>query len=574
MAKNKKRKNNRKRNNHKKHNQNIKKQVLQSTDNQAAKSSRQQNAENHNKQSDKDTAKTLHLGIYDILFILIMILGVFVRIYRFGSLPDGINQDEAFAGYEAYSLLHYGKDSFGYGCPVYFVSWGSGMNVLNSYLMIPFIALFGLKTWVIRLPQLLVAIFTLITVYLTMKKLFDEKAGLVAAFILAVVPWHIMLARWGLESNLAPGFLMFGMYFFIRGMEKSGFYIVSALMYGLSLYSYATIWPFVPLIILLEIMYAVYKKSIKINKDTIISFVVLGVLAMPLFLFLLVNSGRIDEIKTKFISIPKLLYMRSGEVSLKNIPDNFKNFKNIMMQQNDGFITNVYGDYGFLYKLTLIFFAFGLIMAIFRIIKSGKKFKNREDIPQILLLIQFIVGFIITLIVYVNVNRANCIMIPIILIAAYGIYELMEMLDVKVVAGGVAIIYLFFFFNFTGAYFKSYNDDARYAFSAGLEEAMEFAAENVREGGNIYVTSSVAHSRVMFYSKIPVDEYIDTVVYNNYPGAYIGTDSFGRYIMSFDIYSPDPNGIYILDMGTDTSALQDAGFAIKQCGIYEVAYHE
>ena len=49
-----------------------------------------------------------------LLFIVIVALGVFVRVYKFGSLPEGINQDEAYAGYEAYSLLKYGKDNIFY----------------------------------------------------------------------------------------------------------------------------------------------------------------------------------------------------------------------------------------------------------------------------------------------------------------------------------------------------------------------------------------------------------------------------------------------------------------------------
>lgn len=52
------------------------------------------------------------------LFILIMLLALFLRLWRFGAVPAGINQDEAFAGYEAWSLLHYGFDSSGCSFPV------------------------------------------------------------------------------------------------------------------------------------------------------------------------------------------------------------------------------------------------------------------------------------------------------------------------------------------------------------------------------------------------------------------------------------------------------------------------
>lgn len=513
------------------------------------------------------------VSLADLAFIAIMTLGVFVRVYKFGNLPEGINQDEAYAGYEAYSLLKYGKDSYGYSFPVYFIAWGSGMNVLESYLMIPFIAMFGLKTWVIRLPQLIMAVFTLIICYLLMKRLFDKRAGLLAMFILAVVPWHIMLSRWALESNLAPAFLLAGFYFFVKGMDKHVYYIVSAAMYGLSLYAYATIWPFVPIIIFLEVIYAVYRKKIKINKYTVISFVVLLILAMPLLLFLLVNKGYIDEIKLGFISVPKLLYMRSGEISLKNIPENFKNIWNIMVQQTDGLITNVYNNYGFLFKVTLILFVVGIFFIAFNIVKDIKK-KSNVCMPQLLLLIQFIGGFFLTLLVSVNINRANSIMIPIVLIAAYGLCELINLLQSKFLLYAVLAVYFISFISFTQAYFKSYNEDAGYAFSVGLEEAISSAIDNASDNSTIYVTSSVSQSRVMFYSKIPVNEYINTVVYNNYPSAFMGTDSFGKFCMSFDIYNNiDTEGIYILDAGTDVSALIQAGFEVKQYGYYVVAMY-
>ena len=88
-------------------------------------------------------------------FILaaILALGVFARLWRFGAVPDGLNQDEAFAAYEAWALLHFGTDSSLHAWPVYFTAWGSGMNALESYLLIPLFALLGTKTWVIRLPS-------------------------------------------------------------------------------------------------------------------------------------------------------------------------------------------------------------------------------------------------------------------------------------------------------------------------------------------------------------------------------------------------------------------------------------
>lgn len=70
--------------------------------------------------------KTVFQNHTRILFCLLMAIGVLSRIWRFGIVPGDINPDEAFAGYDAYNLLHYGMDSAGYRFPVYLTTWGAG----------------------------------------------------------------------------------------------------------------------------------------------------------------------------------------------------------------------------------------------------------------------------------------------------------------------------------------------------------------------------------------------------------------------------------------------------------------
>ena len=67
-----------------------------------------------------------------LLFFLFMAMGILARIWKFGIVPGDINPDEAFAGYDAYNLLHYGMDSAGYRFPVYLTTWGRGTSALNT----------------------------------------------------------------------------------------------------------------------------------------------------------------------------------------------------------------------------------------------------------------------------------------------------------------------------------------------------------------------------------------------------------------------------------------------------------
>ncbi|MBW2995367.1 glycosyltransferase family 39 protein, partial [Candidatus Woesearchaeota archaeon] len=152
--------------------------------------------------------------------ILILLIGIIVRVYSFGSVPPGLNQDEASIGYEAWSILHYGIDRNGIHLPVHLISWGGGQNTLYAYFSMPFILLFGLNVITTRIINLLFGIIALFVFYLLVKEISSKRLALLSAFLLAINPWHIMMSRWGLESNLAPSIFLLGVFFLIHSFKK------------------------------------------------------------------------------------------------------------------------------------------------------------------------------------------------------------------------------------------------------------------------------------------------------------------------------------------------------------------
>lgn len=135
------------------------------------------------------------------MLFFIMLFAIVSRSILIGKIPCGVHADEAFAGYEAYSLIKYGTDSWGYANPVYLTTWGSGMSALESYLMIPFIMLGGLNLITIRLPQMIFGIASVFVVYLLYRRIADNKKALFGTMMIAVCPWHIMMSRWGLMQT-------------------------------------------------------------------------------------------------------------------------------------------------------------------------------------------------------------------------------------------------------------------------------------------------------------------------------------------------------------------------------------
>lgn len=509
----------------------------------------------------KDILKGIRPITY--LAIVIFLFGSLVRLLGLSSYPAGLNQDEAFSGYEAYCLATTGADSFGYKNPVYLTAWGSGMNALNSYLIAPLVKIFGNHTLCIRLPQAMIGCFSLLAIYLLFKKLMDEKSGLAAMFILAVMPWHIMKSRWGLESNFAPEFLLFGLCFFVYGMEKPKYYIWSAIMYGLSLYSYATIWPVVPVILLVQIIYAAYYKKIRLDKYSIISAGIVAIFALPLVLFLLVNKDILPEIKTPILSIPKLLYMRESEISFDGFFHKLQNLTSIILKQNDGLPWNATEPFGLFYKFSLLFAGIGLIYMLFIIIKN---FRKKECSGTIFLLINLLVAIFLGCLIEVNINRINSICIPIISCIIFGILACGKVIwkySIYILLG----IYFITFIQFGHYYVTGYNDEIGFYFQAGIQDAIKFA---VSQEGDIYL-NNVSYAKVLYCSQTDPMLYRQTVQYTNYPSAFLDVSSFDRFHFGYDATQLNPDATYIID-SSQKDAYQGLGFDIQEFQNFAVAY--
>lgn len=169
------------------------------------------------------------------------LLGAIVRIIYINSIPPGLNQDEASIGYDAYAILHYGMDRNGVHLPVHLIAWGSGQNALYAYLSMPFILLFGLTPLSVRALSLVMGLLAMIVFYLIMKRLSASSgAGIAAMFFIAINPWHIMMSRWALESNLFPTMILIAVYLLLRSFDNPRWFYAFTGMLALSLYAYGT----------------------------------------------------------------------------------------------------------------------------------------------------------------------------------------------------------------------------------------------------------------------------------------------------------------------------------------------
>ena len=394
----------------------------------------------------------------NILLLLIVAMGALVRLIYLGSVPGGLHQDEAIVAWNAFSLFNHGYDSAGHIWPMYVADWGDGHSLMYPILTLPFIALSGnhLSHVVTRLPQALVGILTILVLYGILKRMFHEKMALWGAFLLAICPWHINMCRWGLDANLVPGFLMFALFFFVKGMENEKYLLLSGLFYGLTLHCYAVVWPFVPIALLLQICYGLYHKKLRINRWSIGASCILFVLALPLILFVFINAGLLEEIYLPFMSIPAMSGYRASELALTpaSMWHNLKRIASLLLRHDTGAIYDIVMPSGLFYDLGRVFIVIGVVLIIRKLIQK-KVFK--EFSYEFIILVQLIASGVICLLVEVDLHQTNSLFIPLVICEAYGVVSILEILAKKVkkknaIAAGttaLVVVFLLYFFLLT-----------------------------------------------------------------------------------------------------------------------------
>lgn len=499
------------------------------------------------------------------LMCIILLMGIAVRIVYLGSIPGGYHRDEAYAAWNALSLYMDGIDSSGHSYPVYFEAWAHGQNALNSYMMIPLIALAGghVNPIVVRIPQVVVSILTMIAVYLLIKKMFSHRLGVWALFCVAICPWHVMMSRWGLESNLAPGFLILGLYFWILGMEKPRWFLLSALCYGLSLYSYATIWPIVPVMVLLQLFYGLWTGKMILSKWLIGAMVILISMGLPLVCFLLVNMGILPEFKIGCFSVYKMTQFRSNELahSLGQVWQNIKNVGYLLKNQDVGRPYDVIMPYGFFYDLGRVLIVIGTIVVVMRLYKA---LRSRTFAYEWFIIVQLVGAAIIGCLINVNMTQINCLYLPLLLCEAVGAEAIcglagrlagkaankknMEIWTARLAAMILVVIFMSNFIFFLKDYYTDYKDLVSAHFQEGTDDAVRYAWECAKEAGfNVGVNSGLKYPNVLLATETGAEEYLDTVVYSEELPAPSSFSSEGvTFYMGIDWETLREDMVYVL----------------------------
>ena len=425
---------------------------------------------------------------YRLFLLLILIAGIALRVWEFGSIPGGVNQDGAMAAVDAKALADYGTDRFGTWLPCHLYAWGYGqMSSLMSYLIAPFVKLFGLNVVTMRIPSLLCSIAGSVFFWLFMRDVFGERAGLIAALLVAINPWHLLQSRWALDCNLLPHFFMGGLYFLNRGLtEKKRFLYISMLFFGLCMYCYGITIYTIPLFLIAVCVFYMIKKRVTLRSAAVCALVYL-LIAWPFILTMAVNYFSWDTIELPFVTIQHFTAsVRAGDIlffsdkPFEQLLANFKSLLKVTLLQVKDLPWNDMDGFGTVYLFSMPFAALGL----FGFLKE-KKADNKW-----LALFAVLTGIWVGLMTNgVNVNRINIIYYAELMFIALGIYYAVTALP-KLTSPTVCALLLSGAL-MAGTYFGTYAESVKNYFFYGLEDAITAAEDSGAD--RLYISADLQY---------------------------------------------------------------------------------
>lgn len=464
----------------------------------------------------------------------IIVLAGLLRLYKLDKIPPSLNWDEVAAGYNAYTIAHWGKDEWGKIIPLVFTSFRDDKHPVHIYLTAPIVGLFGLTDFNTRFSSAVIGILGVGVIFFLAKYIFDSSvAGFFASLFLALSPYHLHYSRGLWEANFALFFFLLGLMLFCKAIKKKSFFLpYSFFCFGLSLLSYHSskivVFPLVLFLILLYI-----KKLLKIGKNF---YLVLAILAG--FVLLIVTNPRLLGLEranqTKFsddLIKNTALYKKTNnyifgyaEVVAKNWKDYYQFdylFKN--GDQNPRGSIKTVGQFLLIDAFLVPIGFFGLLL---------KKRKELLFLTAWSLLAPLPAAMSSTT---PNATRSIFLLGSVILVSAYGASLLFNLFKAKWVKIAVCLLILspviYQSYRYLKYYFTEYAKKEAVEWQYGMKDVVAYIKNNP-EYSYVYMDNIRQQPYIFFlyYLKTPLPDFLKTVKYDQSASKSFNTVAkYGKY---------------------------------------------
>ncbi len=503
------------------------------------------------------------------LLIGILIIALVLRLWRLDQVPVSMFGDELDIGYQAYSILHTGKDYTGHILPMHSRSLSEFRTPGYVYAAVPTVALFGITPWGVRLPAVLFGVLSIWSFYLLLN-LLTKRSGLalLGAAILMITPWHFHYSRAGFDVTEMLFFYMIGLYCFIRSFERPRLLLWSAVTLGFTPWAYSTAKLFLPMT--LVALGVIWNKEIfLLPRKILIASALLFALVAGSFAFNTLYGGGSERFGGISIfankSIESILGeqrqvdQRYGDVLLGKIFHNKWNYYFSQLSQNylqaysteflflkgDPIPRHSPTDTGVLYGFELFFLAFGFMFF----------FDQRINLRyRLFLLFWLLAAPIPSALTAGGGTQATRLILelpPLILLITYGIAIFNQLISKSKLRSlfplSIALLFVISFLYYQHTYWVHYPFDSQRWWQSGYQQAIQSTVEQGKNYPQVIISNADEPSWIFFlaWSQFPPDQFQKNYPFAQEQLAGFGTvDRLGKYL-----FPPVGQGIGLYNLG-------------------------
>lgn len=157
-----------------------------------------------------------------ILFVSVVIVGAFLRLYQLDTLVTILNRDEAALAYNALMLEQLGRDEWGEPIGPTLRSFGDYKLIGYPALLVMLYKTFPVDDFTVRLPSVLAGIGIIVLSYPLVRVFrLSKSSGLLFSLIIALSPFAIFYSRFAYEANVALFYVLLALYLLLKPVDKT-----------------------------------------------------------------------------------------------------------------------------------------------------------------------------------------------------------------------------------------------------------------------------------------------------------------------------------------------------------------
>lgn len=460
-----------------------------------------------------------------IALTFIIVFAAILRFYKLDQIPPSLNWDEIAAGYNAYTIWHWGADEYGHKFPITFTSFGDDKHPVHIYLTAPFVGIFGLNDFATRSGSALIGVLSVIVAYLLVRKLLNsDLAGIFSALFMAVSPYHLQFSRGLWEANFALFFFLLGLMLFYKGLDKKNWMLPSAFAsFGLSFFSYHAAKVVVPPVVLL--LFIVHFKRIFVNKRMFFISILVGLVFAGLIIKdpKILGFARIKQTRLSGTVVDKY----GGETQA--LWHNYKRYfsYDYLFQKGDQSPRNSVKVIGEFYKLDIVLILLGFVSILIK--------KKWEFLGMIILwiILSPIPGIVAS--TEPNANRTIFLLGAEILLTGAGASLVVSVFKKNLIRISLVIAIVVALgwetYGYLHYYYTEYSKTNAIEWQYGMKDVVSYVKRNP-EYVKVYMDKIRQQPYIFFlyYLKTPLPELLRTVKYDQTESkSYNTVSSYGKY---------------------------------------------